>query len=106
MPIYEFACKSCGYVFEKLQGVNDPLPVCPRCGGKTQKLISMVAFKVTTDEAIRRVEKRFNDYIRWGKYKDAAKFAQKAAQYIKHDKIKRMQEKIETKLTKAKKTAV
>ncbi|MDL1956036.1 MAG: zinc ribbon domain-containing protein [Candidatus Desulfofervidus auxilii] len=102
MPIYEFFCEQCGHTFEIIQGIDAPAPNCPICGGKTKKLISSIFFKVATDEAIKRVEKRFKDYIRWGKYKDAAKFADKAAQYLKHDKIKRMQESIQKKLEKKK----
>ncbi len=98
MPIYEFGCKKCGYVFEKTQGMNDPQPLCPKCGGETRRLISPVAFKMASDTALKRVEKRFNDYVRWGKYKDAVRFAKKASEYIKHDKIKKMQERVERKL--------
>lgn len=106
MPIYEFCCKNCGHIFESIQGVNSPAPLCPECGGETKRLISAVFFKVSSDQAIRRVEKRFNDYIRWGKYKDAAKFAAKANQYLKHDKIKRMQESIQQKIAQAEKKKV
>ncbi|HDD35239.1 MAG TPA: zinc ribbon domain-containing protein [Candidatus Desulfofervidus auxilii] len=100
MPIYEFCCQKCGYIFERIQTVNDAMPKCPVCGSKTRRLISTVSFKVASNEAVKRVEKRFKDYIRWGKYKDAAKFADKAAQYIKDDKIKRIQEGIHKKLEK------
>lgn len=32
MPIYAFACNSCGHSFERLQKLSDPDPVvCPAC---------------------------------------------------------------------------
>jgi len=44
MPIYEYACKSCGN-FEIMQRITeDPLKRCPTCGGKVHKLISLSAF--------------------------------------------------------------
>ena len=46
MPIYEYKCKKCGYVFELIQKFSDP-PVakCPKCGGKAERILSSrVAF--------------------------------------------------------------
>jgi putative FmdB family regulatory protein len=41
MPTYEYRCLSCDYYFEKFQSVNDePVKVCPKCGGEVRKLIS------------------------------------------------------------------
>lgn len=43
MPIYEYACTSCGERTEARQGFDDPpLDVCPDCGGKLRKLYSPV----------------------------------------------------------------
>jgi putative FmdB family regulatory protein len=40
MPIYEYKCLSCGHKFEVLQKVSDePIKVCPECGGEVKKLI-------------------------------------------------------------------
>ena len=39
MPTYDIQCKTCKYVFEDLLGVDEPLPVCPKCQGETTKLI-------------------------------------------------------------------
>ena len=40
MPTYEYECLKCGYKFEEFQNMTDePLKVCPRCGGKLQRLI-------------------------------------------------------------------
>ncbi|NPA15755.1 MAG: zinc ribbon domain-containing protein [Deferribacteres bacterium] len=45
MPIYEYKCTSCGYRFEKLQSFHDePVKVCPKCGGEVKKLISRSSF--------------------------------------------------------------
>jgi putative FmdB family regulatory protein len=44
MPIYEFECGDCGLRFDRLQGLSDPKPACPSCGGDgARRLISLVA---------------------------------------------------------------
>jgi len=30
MPLYEFQCLACGFKFDRLQGMSDPPPPCPR----------------------------------------------------------------------------
>ncbi|MBN1902600.1 zinc ribbon domain-containing protein [Candidatus Sumerlaeota bacterium] len=41
MPIYEYECEDCHYIFEELQPFNDKTFMkCPRCGGKAKRLIS------------------------------------------------------------------
>lgn len=43
MPIYEYACTSCGERTEAKQGFDDPpLETCEACGGKLRKLYSPV----------------------------------------------------------------
>ncbi len=43
MPIYEYACTSCGERTEAKQSFDDPpLEDCPQCGGKLRKLFSPV----------------------------------------------------------------
>jgi putative FmdB family regulatory protein len=46
MPLYEYACDSCGARFERIQKFSDP-PVaeCPTCGQPVRKLISSPAFQ-------------------------------------------------------------
>ncbi|MDD2903073.1 MAG: zinc ribbon domain-containing protein [Syntrophales bacterium] len=45
MPIYEYQCTACGHVLERWQKFSDePLTVCPQCGGSLEKLISSCAF--------------------------------------------------------------
>lgn len=45
MPIYEYKCKKCGEVTERIEGSHDrPLSKCPSCGGKTGRLMSPGAF--------------------------------------------------------------
>jgi len=48
MPIYEYACKSCGHIFDVLQKMDeDPLTVCPECGEPTlKKLLSAPNFRL------------------------------------------------------------
>ncbi len=44
MPIYEYACPSCGNEFETIHRISDPPPPCPTCGKGVQKKISLSAF--------------------------------------------------------------
>jgi len=40
MPTYEYECLKCKYKFEKFQNMTEePLKVCPRCGGNLHRLI-------------------------------------------------------------------
>ena len=45
MPVYEYQCKSCDDGFELRQKFSDePVKLCPKCGGEVTKLISSTAF--------------------------------------------------------------
>jgi len=45
MPIYEYSCRDCGIIIEKIQKVGArSLRKCGECGGKLEKLISRSAF--------------------------------------------------------------
>ena len=48
MPIYEYACKSCGHVFDALQKMNDDALIdCPDCGEpELKKLLSAPNFRL------------------------------------------------------------
>ncbi|MDA8187322.1 MAG: hypothetical protein M0T85_04190 [Dehalococcoidales bacterium] len=40
MPLYEYECLDCGVRFERKQSVHEePVKVCPECGGKTRKVL-------------------------------------------------------------------
>ena len=46
MPLYEYKCTKCGYVFEILQKVNDPpMKKCIHCQGAVKKLHSAPAIQ-------------------------------------------------------------
>ena len=41
MPTYEYRCKSCGHVFERIKKMSDPPgDTCPECGSEAERLIS------------------------------------------------------------------
>ncbi len=45
MPIYEYECSSCGYVFEEWQkGFEERTISCPKCNSSAKRLISNTAF--------------------------------------------------------------
>ena len=48
MPTYEFRCRDCGHTFDVVQKMtDDPLTVCPNCGGQLRKVFAppAIAFK-------------------------------------------------------------
>ncbi|HKR66024.1 MAG TPA: FmdB family zinc ribbon protein [Thermoanaerobaculia bacterium] len=46
MPIYEYQCNDCRERHEIIQKISDdPLTVCPKCGGGMKKLISSPAIQ-------------------------------------------------------------
>ena len=46
MPLYEYHCKKCHSLTERIQKFSDPpLTVCPHCGGELEQLISAPAVR-------------------------------------------------------------
>ena len=44
MPLYEYQCKKCHSLTERIQKFSDPpLAVCPHCGGELEQLLSAPA---------------------------------------------------------------
>jgi putative FmdB family regulatory protein len=43
VPTYQYACAACGHQLEAVQAFTDePLTVCPECGGQLRKVFSAV----------------------------------------------------------------
>ena len=43
MPTYMYKCQDCGHRFEQAQGFHDdPLEICPDCGGAVRRVIGNV----------------------------------------------------------------
>lgn len=40
MPLYEFRCRVCDHLFEKLQNYDDDPPPCPVCKGGVERILS------------------------------------------------------------------
>jgi putative FmdB family regulatory protein len=58
MPMYQFACRSCGQAFEKRLRMTQAgeIQVCPTCGSQeTRKLILAVAIAGTSRETAANV---------------------------------------------------
>jgi len=54
MPIYEYQCRKCGKVFEKIQKVNEGgnSLTCPYCGGKKpEKILSSFSSSKGTESS-------------------------------------------------------
>lgn len=46
MPLYEYQCKQCSHLFERIRKFSDPpLTTCPKCGGSVEQLISPPAIQ-------------------------------------------------------------
>ncbi len=44
MPLYEYQCKKCHSLTERIQKFSDPpLTVCPHCGGELEQVLSAPA---------------------------------------------------------------
>ena len=48
MPIYEYQCGNCGFIFEIMQRISDSPPgECPKCSSEdVRKIISKVGFQL------------------------------------------------------------
>ncbi len=41
MPTYQYRCRKCSHEFEEFQSISDdPITVCPKCGGETRRVIT------------------------------------------------------------------
>jgi putative FmdB family regulatory protein len=46
LPLYEYQCKKCHSLTERIQKFSDqPLTVCPHCGGEMEQLVSAPAIQ-------------------------------------------------------------
>ena len=46
MPLYEYQCKKCHSLTERIQKFSDPpLTVCPHCGGELEQMLSAPAIQ-------------------------------------------------------------
>ncbi len=46
MPLYEYRCKDCGAILEKIRKFSDPpLRKCEKCGGKLEQMLSSPAIQ-------------------------------------------------------------
>ena len=43
MPLFEFNCKKCNKTFEKLLKQKDKEALCPMCGSRAEKAVSVFA---------------------------------------------------------------
>jgi putative FmdB family regulatory protein len=46
MPLYEYYCKSCKKIFEKLSKYGEDKTKCPKCEKECKKFISISNFKI------------------------------------------------------------
>lgn len=102
MPIYEYECSQCGKIFEMIVDRDRGRVPCKVCGNAdTKKLVGAPAFRVATDSATPRIERRVKDYLLDGKFSEASRFADKAASMVKSDKVKQIADKLHQKTGKS-----
>ena len=46
MPLYEYRCPKCDHTLEKIQGISDKAPPCPKCEGETARQIGLSSFRL------------------------------------------------------------
>ncbi|NSW87100.1 MAG: zinc ribbon domain-containing protein [Syntrophobacteraceae bacterium] len=46
MPLYEYSCENCGYVFEELVLGGKEASACPRCGGPVHRMMSTFSYEM------------------------------------------------------------
>jgi putative FmdB family regulatory protein len=48
MPIYEYQCKKCGYIFEQIEfkGIKKISTICPVCENIAPRVISSGSFRI------------------------------------------------------------
>ena len=47
MPLYEYSCDKCNFVFELIRNVNETSSVnCPKCGLEAKKMVSLTSFQL------------------------------------------------------------
>jgi len=89
MPIYEYesadperGCERCRRSFEIMQSVRDePVTVCPACGGSVRRRISLVRVVIPGATAGKdSVEREVADYERQGMWSHAAELADKVSE--------------------------
>lgn len=46
MPLYEYECKSCGHIFEKLESINteERTASCPECSAAAERKVSLTSY--------------------------------------------------------------
>ncbi|NPA15250.1 MAG: zinc ribbon domain-containing protein [Deferribacteres bacterium] len=99
MPIYEFRCKNCGVVVEKICRIDEEPPLCPTCRAEMVRCFSTFSFKSSNvSEREKRVLNLAAGYLRDGKVEDAHRFLKKAAQHVKTDTVKKAADKLSAKL--------
>jgi putative FmdB family regulatory protein len=46
MPLYEYRCRSCDNLYQRIERVSEPsIAVCPECGGEARRLLGAPALQ-------------------------------------------------------------
>lgn len=68
MPTYEYECQKCHHHFEQFQGIKDePIKRCPKCKGKTKRLIGTGAGIIFKGSGFYLTDYRSKNYVEGAK---------------------------------------
>lgn len=80
MPTYDYKCLDCGIKFEEFQKMtDDPLTVCPNCGGHIKRLIGAGAGPIFKGSGFYQTDYKNNSSSSSGKTESKPKENKSAA---------------------------
>lgn len=97
MPIYEYkalrsdrGCAECRDRFEMIQGIHEkPLSVCPYCGTRIQKVVSVCHVAVLSPPVeYAKIEGKIKEYEKSGMWSHAAELADKCSERTRDRALK------------------
>jgi putative FmdB family regulatory protein len=63
MPTYDYECEKCKIEFEEFHGITEEYKPCPKCGGKTNRLIGSGGAVIFKGAGFYVTEHRSRQYI-------------------------------------------
>jgi putative FmdB family regulatory protein len=85
MPTYPYRCRTCDHEFEEFQSMSDePLTVCPECGGEIHRIISGGAGLIFKGSGFYITDYRKDSYS-----KDAARDKSESSSSVGTEKTKK-----------------
>jgi putative FmdB family regulatory protein len=85
MPTYQYKCDDCDFEFEEFQKISDkPIKSCPKCEGKTRRLISGGAGFLLKGSGFYSTDYRSDSYKKMAALEMPAKAVEKKSETSKN----------------------